>query len=170
MLKKIAGYFTLIADKTPPAATMVVGLHVRKSNVVILTLETVGTVFEQQPVLVGRIFHPGRSHGCCRSAPQGAHHHAGVIFLIPLMGIKMGARSLWCSELNLHELGSRQTVFILRCTTHPNIQYQVCANRGAWVVVLGVMRTIHNLIIIDMSEVSNIHYPLLCVTGWFLEN
>ncbi len=42
---------------------IVVRLHVRKSNVVILTPETAVTVgvCEQQPILVGRIFHPGRA-------------------------------------------------------------------------------------------------------------
>ncbi len=38
-------YCTLIGDKAPPAARdIVVRLHVRKSNVVILTLETEVTV------------------------------------------------------------------------------------------------------------------------------
>ncbi len=34
-----------------------------------------------------------------RSAPQGAHYHAGVIYL--------GAWDLWFSGLGLHQLGSR---------------------------------------------------------------
>ncbi len=66
-----------------------------------------------------------------RSAPQGAHYHADVIYLLPYLGIKMGARALWYHELSLHQLGSRPTVFIPRWTTHPCILYQVCATRGA---------------------------------------
>ncbi len=46
--------------------SIVVRLHVHKADVVILPMETVGTmVFEQQHILVGRTFYPGRSHGCC---------------------------------------------------------------------------------------------------------
>ncbi len=48
------------------------------------------------------------------------------------MGIKKGASALWYSELSLHQLGSRPTVFIPRWTTHPCIVYEVCATRGAW--------------------------------------
>ncbi len=46
-----------------------------------------------------------------RSAPQGAHYHADVIYLLPKMGIKKGASALWYSELSIHQLGSRPTVF-----------------------------------------------------------
>ncbi len=49
-----------------------------------------------------------------RSAPQGAHHHADAIYLLPHLGIKKGARALWYSELSLHQIGSRPTVFIPR--------------------------------------------------------
>ncbi len=46
------------------------------------------------------------------------------------MGIKKGASALWYSELSLHQLGSRPTIFIPRWKTHPCILYQVCATRG----------------------------------------
>ncbi len=63
-----------------------------------------------------------------RSAPQGGS-------LLPcgryLLGIMKGWRALWYSEVDLHQLGSRPTVFIPRWTTHPCILYQVCATRGA---------------------------------------
>ncbi len=62
-----------------------------------------------------------------RSAPQGAINHADVIFVLPLLGIKKGARALWHSEFNLNQLGSPPEVFIPQCTTHPCILYQVCA-------------------------------------------
>ncbi len=70
-----------------------------------------------------------------RSAPQGAHHHVDVIYLLPELGIKKGARALWYSKLSLHQLGSRSTVFIHRWTTHPCILYQGCAARGTNAVV-----------------------------------
>ncbi len=41
-----------------------------------------------------------------RSAAQGAHNHAGVIFLFLYLGIKKGARGKWYSELGLHQFGS----------------------------------------------------------------
>ncbi len=47
------------------------------------------------------------------------------------MGIKKGASALWYSELNLHQLGSRPTVFVPRWTAHPCILNQVCPTRGA---------------------------------------
>ncbi len=46
-----------------------------------------------------------------RSTPQGAHYHADVIYLLPLMGIKKGASALWYSELSLRQLGSRQSLY-----------------------------------------------------------
>ncbi len=55
------------------------------------------------------------------------------------MGIKKGAIALWYSELSLHQLGSRPTVFIPQWTTHPCIIYQVCATRGAAAVVVVVV-------------------------------
>ncbi len=66
-----------------------------------------------------------------RSAPQGAHYHADVIYLLAKMGIKKGASALWYSQLSIHQLGSRPTVFIPRWTTRPRILYQVCVTRGA---------------------------------------
>ncbi len=66
-----------------------------------------------------------------RSAPQGAHYHADVIYLLYYLGIKKGARALWYSELSLHQLGSRPTVFIPRWATHSCILFQVCATCGA---------------------------------------
>ncbi len=47
----------------------------RKSNVVILTLETVGTV--------GGFSIQDEAMDVVRSAPQGAHYHVGVIYLLP---------------------------------------------------------------------------------------
>ncbi len=69
-----------------------------------------------------------------RSPPQGAHYHADVIYLFPKLGMKKGARALWCSKLSLHQLGTRSTVVMLQWTTHLCILYQVCATRGAFVV------------------------------------
>ncbi len=66
-----------------------------------------------------------------RSAPQVAHYHADVIYLLPLLGIKKGASALWYYELSLHPLGSRPTFFIPRWITHPCILHQACATRGA---------------------------------------
>ncbi len=79
-----------------PHAFMV-RLHVRKSNVAILIQETavkrwclssslslsVGFSIQDEVVDVAR------------SAPQGAHYHADVIYLLPKMGIKKGASALW---------------------------------------------------------------------------
>ncbi len=71
-----------------------------------------------------------------RSAPQGAHYQAGVIYLLPYLEIKKGASALWHSDISLHQLGSLPTVFIPLWTTHPRILYQVCATRGSTPVVL----------------------------------
>ncbi len=71
-----------------------------------------------------------------RSAPQGARYYADVIYLLPKMGIKKGASAYWYNALSIHQLGSRPTVFIPRWTAHPCILYQVCATRGAAVVVV----------------------------------
>ncbi len=54
-----------------------------------------------------------------------------TLFTCSLKWEKKGASALWYSELSLHQLGSRPTVFIPRWTTHHCILYQVCATRGA---------------------------------------
>ncbi len=68
-------------------------LHDRKSNVVILTPETAVTVGvrEQQPILVGRIFHPVRATG--GSLPCGRY------WLAPLTGNKEGCKCLLVSRV-----------------------------------------------------------------------
>ncbi len=58
----------------------------------------------------------------------------GRYSVAPLNGNKEGASALWYSELSLHQLGSRPTVFIPRWITHPCILYQVCATHGATAV------------------------------------
>ncbi len=64
--------------------------------------------------------------GVARSAPQGVHfYHADVIYLLPELGIKKEASALWYSDLSLHQLGSRPTVFIPQWTTHLCIRYHV---------------------------------------------
>ncbi len=42
-------------------------------------------------------------------APHGAHYHAGVIHLLALLKLKMGAWGLEHSGLDLYQLGSRWT-------------------------------------------------------------
>ncbi len=67
-----------------------------------------------------------------RSAPQGAHYHAGVNNFLPYLGKKKESSALWYSELSLHQLGSRPTVFIPRWTTQPtkvkslNAKFDLC--------------------------------------------
>ncbi len=80
---------------------IVVRLHVRKRNVVILTPErAVGFSIQDEAMDIAR------------SAPQGAHYHAVVIYLLLKLGVREGARALWYSELSLLLLGSRPTVFL----------------------------------------------------------
>ncbi len=60
-------------------------LHVRKSNVVILTPETVdavGVLSRSLSLSVGFSIQD-ETVGVARSAPQGAHYHADVIYLLP---------------------------------------------------------------------------------------
>ncbi len=72
------------------------------------------------------LFIQGEAIDVAQSAPQGAHYHADVIYLL---GIKKRVRALWSSELNVHQFGSRPTIFLTRWTTHPCILYHVCATR-----------------------------------------
>ncbi len=72
-----------------------VKLHVRKNNVVILTPETSAPlVFEQWPILVGMIFHPGRSHGCCPVHAAEGSLPCGRYLIAPLTGNKEGSKCL----------------------------------------------------------------------------
>ncbi len=74
-----------------------------------------------------------------RSAPQGAHYHADDIYLFPQLGIKKGARTLWYSELSLHQLGSRPPFSIPRWTTRHCILYRVCSIRGVDGAVIEIL-------------------------------
>ncbi len=51
-------------------------------------------VFELQPILVGRIFYPGRSHGCCPVRATGGSPPCGRYLLAPLNGNKEGSKCL----------------------------------------------------------------------------
>ncbi len=46
-------------------------------------------VFDQCPILVGETFHPGRSHECCPSAPQGIYYHVDNMYLQGSKGLKL---------------------------------------------------------------------------------
>ncbi len=52
-----------------------------------------------------------------RSAPQGAHYHEDVIYLLSKLGRKKGPRALWYSEFSVHQLGSLQhtLAFYIKC-------------------------------------------------------
>ncbi len=67
----------------PPA--IVVRLHVRKSNIVILTPETVALCWCLSSSLSLSVGFPIQDEAMddARSAPQGTHYHADVIYLIP---------------------------------------------------------------------------------------
>ncbi len=74
---------------------LIVRLHVRKSNVLILTPELHSQlVFEQWPIHVGRLFHPGQSHGCCPVRATGGSLPCGRHLLATLNGNKEGSRCL----------------------------------------------------------------------------
>ncbi len=81
--------------------------------------------FEQWPILVGGIFHPGRSHGCYPSALQGAHFHAGVIHLLLYLEIKKGQgffgnpskayTNLIPDQYSLYRGGQHTLAFYIKC-------------------------------------------------------
>ncbi len=60
---------------------IVVRLHIRKSNVVILTPETAGTVVSLS-VSLG-FYVQDEAMDIARSASKGAHYHQGAIYLLP---------------------------------------------------------------------------------------
>ncbi len=49
-----------------------------------------------------------------RSATQGAYYHPDVIYLLLLLEIKKGTRGLWYSQLDIHQLGPRLNVYVLK--------------------------------------------------------
>ncbi len=51
-------------------------------------------MFEQKPILVGSIFHLGRSHGCCPVRGTGGSLPCGRYLLATLTGIKDGSKGL----------------------------------------------------------------------------
>ncbi len=69
------------------AHAIVVRLHVGKTNVVTLTPKTVGAV-------IGKIFHPGRSHGWCPVRATGGSLPCGRKLPAPLTGNKEGSKGL----------------------------------------------------------------------------
>ncbi len=50
--------------------------------------------WKRRPILVGRIFHPGRSRGCCPVRATGGPLPCGRYLLAPLTGSKEGSSSL----------------------------------------------------------------------------
>ncbi len=48
-------------------------------------------VFEQWSILLGRVFHLGRSHGCCPVRAKGSSRPCGRCLLAPLTGNKEGS-------------------------------------------------------------------------------
>ncbi len=115
-----------------PHAT-VVRLHVRKNNVIIFKTENGGRrwcLSSSLSLSVG-LSVQDEAMDVARCAPTGGSLPCGRYLLPPLTGNKEGSKGFWYSELSLHQLGSRPTVFIPRWTTHPCILYQVCATRGA---------------------------------------
>ncbi len=89
MLKKSARLLRLLGDKAPPTR--------RDSNRITCASPHEKPrghlTFEHKPILVGKIFHPGRSHGCCQ-----IHATGDVIDLPSLLDIKKGAWGLWFSK------------------------------------------------------------------------
>ncbi len=81
-------YVSFFEDyETPPATLAIeVGLHTHLIDADILTPETL--VFEQQPILFGRTFHPLRSRGCCPVRATGCSLPCGRYYLAPLTGNK----------------------------------------------------------------------------------
>ncbi len=90
------GFFTLICEKTPPAA--------RDSSEVARALNRrcdphIGNGghslgFEQEPILVGRVFYPGWSHGCWPVRATGVALPCGRYLLVPLTLNKQGSSGL----------------------------------------------------------------------------
>ncbi len=55
----------------------------------------------------------GKAMDVARSSPLGPHCHADGMNLHLLLRITRGTRSLWCSELGLHQLISPPTLYLL---------------------------------------------------------
>ncbi len=92
---------------SPKSATRLHLSQAHKTDVVILTAETAGS-------LVGRISHPRRSHGCCLARATGGSLPCGPYLLAPLTGDSDGSKGLGYSEVGLHRLGSRPIFLIPR--------------------------------------------------------
>ncbi len=69
------------------------------------------------------------------SAKTEARCHGDVIYLLPHLEVKLGARGWGYSELGLHQLGSWSVFAVPRLTAHPCIHYQICDDQEAKGVV-----------------------------------
>ncbi len=61
-----------------------------------------------------------KARDVARSAPPGAHYHADVVYLLPLVGIMRGVWGLWYSISNQHScypVGQHTFVFYTKCVT-----------------------------------------------------
>ncbi len=121
LLKKSALLFHLIGDNTQPGCTCVkptlLSSHLKRRAQL---------VFEQEPILVSRIFHPGRSYECSPVHTTGGSLTCRRYLLAPLTGNKENSKGITALLVK-----RTPTVIIPRWTTHPYILYQVCAARGA---------------------------------------
>ncbi len=74
---------------------IVVRLHVRKATLLSSHRKRRSQkVYDQKPILVGRIFHLGRSHRCCPVRATGGSLPCGRYLLAPLNGNKEGNKCL----------------------------------------------------------------------------
>ncbi len=118
--------------------------------------------FEQKPILVGRIFRPGCSHGCCLVHATGTHYRADVIacgryLLAPLTGNKEGSKSLMVlgvkstpsrfptnslhtpmdnTTVLLHQVCATHGEGVCSCSTKPTKRYELTQwslQNSAWV-------------------------------------
>ncbi len=92
-------------------------------------------MFEQYSILVGRIFHPGCSHGCCSVRATRVSLPCGRYLLAPLTGNKERSKSLTVLQVKPTLTRFPNGVFMLRWTTHPCILYQICTTRVPYVLL-----------------------------------
>ncbi len=115
-------------------------------------------VFEQQPNLVGRIFHPRQIHGCCPVRATGGSQLRGRYLLASLTGNREGS----LMELRVKPTPTRfptNSLYTSMSNTPLHSMSSVC---HPWGSMLLCKRWLQAKMFYCVSKLTLLHFPNLC--------
>ncbi len=128
-------------------------------------------VFEQQPFLVGRIFYPGRSHGCYPVRATGGSLPCGRYLPAPFTGKKEGSKSLmvlrvkptptWFPPNSLYTPIDNTPLHSISSVCHP-------WGKGYWSAPFLCRFVLGKILISDLGQLSATYIRNQCVVVFYM--